>query len=361
MTHEGLGRRCLEFLEVLPSYTSHGDGLKYHRRARLQSVLRDQLTSWEGVNKNGEKVLEIRLGGIYALERIARDSKKDHWTIMEILTTYVRENSPVTEEVIKSDKEQSHNEPPPSHSIMHQPDIQAILTLIGRRNLSHEKNENYCLNIEGANLHGADLRGANLQKTWMRGTNLRGAWLNKANLHLATLDNANLRNVQMWDTSFHKISLTKANLEYLCAVRANFQDSFLNEAKFQNALAHDCNFKEARLASTDFKNADLRSSDFQRAYLIKTNFEETNLWKSNFRKAMFEKVNLKNAFLAETNLLEVKGLTLEEISKVETLYKAKLDSKLNDEVLQKFPKLLKNKPDFLKKKHSLAIYWMHGG
>ncbi len=74
-----------------------------------------------GVNKKGKKVLEIRLGGIYALERIARDSKKDHWTIMEILTTYVRENSPITEEVIKSDKEQSHNEPPPSHSIMHQP------------------------------------------------------------------------------------------------------------------------------------------------------------------------------------------------------------------------------------------------
>ena len=42
----------------------------------------------------GKKILEIRLGGIYALERIAKDSKKDHWTIMEILTAYVRENSP---------------------------------------------------------------------------------------------------------------------------------------------------------------------------------------------------------------------------------------------------------------------------
>ncbi len=38
--------------------------------------------------------LEVRLGGIYALERIARDSPKDHWTIMEVLTAYVRENSP---------------------------------------------------------------------------------------------------------------------------------------------------------------------------------------------------------------------------------------------------------------------------
>jgi len=35
------------------------------------------------VDKEGNKNLEIRLGGIYALERISRHSKKDHRTIME--------------------------------------------------------------------------------------------------------------------------------------------------------------------------------------------------------------------------------------------------------------------------------------
>jgi hypothetical protein len=39
--------------------------------------------------------LEARLGGIYALERIARDSPRDDWTIMEVLTAYVRENAPI--------------------------------------------------------------------------------------------------------------------------------------------------------------------------------------------------------------------------------------------------------------------------
>ena len=34
-------------------------------------------TSW------GDEKLEVRLGGIYALERIARDSEKDHGPIME--------------------------------------------------------------------------------------------------------------------------------------------------------------------------------------------------------------------------------------------------------------------------------------
>ncbi len=43
--------------------------------------------------KDGRPNLEVRLGGIYALERIARDSPRDHWTIMEVLTAYVRENA----------------------------------------------------------------------------------------------------------------------------------------------------------------------------------------------------------------------------------------------------------------------------
>lgn len=48
--------------------------------------------------ETGPEKLAIRLGGIYALERIARDSERDHWPIMEILTAYVREHSPWKEE-----------------------------------------------------------------------------------------------------------------------------------------------------------------------------------------------------------------------------------------------------------------------
>ena len=47
------------------------------------------------VDQKGDPIPEIRLGGIHALERIAKDSPKDHWPIMEILTAYVRQNSPI--------------------------------------------------------------------------------------------------------------------------------------------------------------------------------------------------------------------------------------------------------------------------
>lgn len=41
-----------------------------------------------------DKSLDERLGGIYALERIARDSPVDRRTITEVLTAYVRSHSP---------------------------------------------------------------------------------------------------------------------------------------------------------------------------------------------------------------------------------------------------------------------------
>src|SRR5664280_1973712 len=45
-------------------------------------------------DSKGNPKLEVRLGGIYALERIANESERDHWPIMEVLCTYVRENAP---------------------------------------------------------------------------------------------------------------------------------------------------------------------------------------------------------------------------------------------------------------------------
>ncbi|PAV12500.1 hypothetical protein ASJ81_20330 [Methanosarcina spelaei] len=73
------------------------------------------------IDQLGNPAIEIRLGGIYALERIANESEKDHWPIMEILTAYVRKNSPI--EMAEIQEKVSL-------------DIQAILTVIGRRNVS---------------------------------------------------------------------------------------------------------------------------------------------------------------------------------------------------------------------------------
>ncbi|MEM7178897.1 MAG: hypothetical protein AAF503_14460 [Pseudomonadota bacterium] len=51
---------------------------------------------WEAVTETVPN-LEVRLGGIYALERIAQDSLRDHIQVMEILCAYIRNNAPASE------------------------------------------------------------------------------------------------------------------------------------------------------------------------------------------------------------------------------------------------------------------------
>ena len=95
------------------------------------------------IDKEGNPAIEIRLGGIYALERIANESEKDYWPIMEILTAYVRKNSIVDNRlketsmtskvismVIQTNKN-ANKEYSKERKISL--DIQAILTVIGRR------------------------------------------------------------------------------------------------------------------------------------------------------------------------------------------------------------------------------------
>ena len=106
----------------------------------------------------GKPELELRLGGIYALERIARDSERDHWPIMEILTAYVREHA--------------HHHHLPYRAIA--ADIQAILTVIGRRNMSHEKS-GQTLDLHATELHAANLRDAHLEGADLEGADLTGA------------------------------------------------------------------------------------------------------------------------------------------------------------------------------------------
>jgi Pentapeptide repeats (8 copies) len=138
-----------------------------------------------GKVEDGQKLFEIRVGGIYGLERIARESEEDYWPIMEILTAYVRQNAPLlpeegqegmedaTEEqrVMEGTGGQSEATEPSAPD----PDIQAIMTVLGRRKRYYRHEESEPLDLRETNLSGAGLVDANLS-----GANLSGAILYRA-------------------------------------------------------------------------------------------------------------------------------------------------------------------------------------
>lgn len=139
----------------------------------------------------GDDKLEVRLGGIYALERIARDSPKDQSAITEVLATYVREHAPWSGDMPQPQRIRA--------------DVQAILTVLGRRTWSAVEEQSLDLHetslatayLPFANFQRAYLYEANLRGAMMYRANLQGAWLWKAQLHSAILEGAHLEGADL--------------------------------------------------------------------------------------------------------------------------------------------------------------------
>src|SRR5215212_3428974 len=142
-----------------------------------------------GKVEDGTKLFEIRIGGIYALERIARESEEDYWPIMEILTAYVRQNAPWPREAGQertqdATDEQRAMEGPRGKSETTEPsapdpDIQAIMTIFRRRKRYYMHEEPEPLDLSQTNLTGATLYGANLPEANLSGADLSGAIIRK--------------------------------------------------------------------------------------------------------------------------------------------------------------------------------------
>jgi hypothetical protein len=183
----------------------------------------EQLGKLDGDKPN----IEVRLGAIYALERIAHDSPRDHWTIMEVLTAYVRQNAPAPHLGDLPDT------PPPKYP---RTDIQAILTVLGRRptGLSRER---------------AD------QRLDLSNTHLQNADLQHANLNNATFWQSNLENAKLWDAKLQSVWFLFANLR-----DANLGGADLRSADFNAAKLHEASLGGADLRDTFLGNADLRNA-----------------------------------------------------------------------------------------------------
>jgi hypothetical protein len=159
----------------------------------------------------GKPKLEIRLGGIYALERIPKDSPKRYYsTVMEVLTAYVRENSRQDNEKPSTptsgsnenteqykDVEQQGQEPPVRSPPV---DIQAILDVLNRRENHRSEQHRVRLDLQEANLLFTNLPEANLVGANLLGANLLGANLQGANLVEANLLGAKITDEQLANT-----------------------------------------------------------------------------------------------------------------------------------------------------------------
>ena len=205
--------------------------------------------------------IEVRLGGIYTLERLAKTSPEIyHWTIMEVLTGYVRKNARrKSESKQKEDAGETHQDkakPEPRE------DVQAVVTVLGRRRASYGTDEDQPLDLSGTDLRRAKLARSSFNRADYRGVNLVGADLRMADLSPADLGAANLR-----EADLRAAYLSFADLGAAYLREADLRLAFLIGAYLSGADLSGAYLSEAYLSEAYLSGADLSGADLSGAYL----------------------------------------------------------------------------------------------
>jgi uncharacterized protein YjbI with pentapeptide repeats len=237
-----------------------------------------------------EPNLEVRLGAIYAFERVARDSDRDYWPIMEVLCAYVRNphncGLPITRptnafpmNILSTATARPYREwvdsiPRP------RVDIQAILAVLARQQSEHDergRSRGNRLDFSNANLQRANFYGGFFAKAGFIGTHLDKAFFHEADLRGSQFMTAHLEEVDMVrarldDCWFGSALMDCARLHQATCDRTTFDEAHLDYATFNGGRLTNTDFGGAHLRGARFHGAVLKDVDFIGAFATGASF-----------------------------------------------------------------------------------------
>jgi uncharacterized protein YjbI with pentapeptide repeats len=251
------------------------------------------------IEQLGNKEETIRIGGIYALERIANDSPRDGWTIMEVLSSFVRGKQSI--------KGQDSVAKPPAIRT----DSQAALTAISRRQIDLETEQQY-LDLSFTNLCESNLVGAQLDRVKLNNCSLIKADLREASLKLANLSHANLNEANLTKARLDRANLIQANLS-----NANLSAANLNEANLNKSDLSDATLDGAVLTNTSLGNTNLSNAILIGANLRGATLSKANLTKADLSGADLSGVNLTGANLNKADFRKAKNIQIVQIKQAQ--------------------------------------------
>ena len=280
----------------------------------------------------GNPVLSVRLGGIFALRRLAEEHPEQyHIQILDLLCAFVR--NPTKDETIHiQDKLRE--------------DVQAVLTYVGRRGSSGlriEREVEFKLNLRGAGLSFARLSGTNLA-----GGDLSDAILCHANFFDMTPSGPDLSTQipsganqpqaaigipgSFIPLDFFGVESRRANLSGSTLNGADLSDTFLLGANLSGAQLVKANLSRSQLTKANMYKAVLLGADLSDAFLlgtclagaqlasgtlVGTQLPDAKLYGANFFMASLEGANFSGAVLSKENGKYVAtGLTQKQLDKV---------------------------------------------
>jgi hypothetical protein len=186
-----------------------------------EQIITDRFS--KAVEQLGSEQLAVRVGAIYSLERIAKDSIRDHWTVMEVLSFFIQDRCPLREGDETSRKTDAFK------------DVQAAVIVLGRRNLSQDPKVNN-LDLTDIELRWISFEAGDFRNTVFHHSNLNGISFYKANLEKSNF----------WRTNLTRAKLFGANLSQADLVEANFYEADLRECNLSGAKVSKANFTKVK-------------------------------------------------------------------------------------------------------------------
>lgn len=324
-----------------------------------------------------EENVHIRLGGIYALERIAMDSRKDHYPVMQVLAAFIRTKTSVVREQESDTKQPDIHEYEPFSSHReyyeqeqereqeerfgeyqdhenlcageyehfigtlnknyvpnHLIDIQAAVSVIGRRNLGDSSS--YPLDLSKTLLEGITFEGnyenvsfynahfkdcifgiqTGKEKTSFRDDNFNEAIFEKVKFEGSAFRKAHFKNSVFISATFIKdADFTGADLTEtkfsggtkICGckfIKTTWTKSNIGGQikvpKSEKTSAGSASF----MVISEVRDTDMESATFTEANLVNILFEEGSCQRTRFEKATLSGVTFKDVNLSKSIFIE---------------------------------------------------------
>ncbi|MFC5665697.1 pentapeptide repeat-containing protein [Kitasatospora misakiensis] len=280
------------------------DGL----RATQEGYVTDRFS--RAVDQLGSDKLDVRIGGLHALWRIAEQSARDREAIISIQAAYLRTHlpwPPAGPESPAADVPINDIAPLETRAA----DAQVALTALGV--LCQHREQSW------VNLSITDLRRADCDGLWFPEVNfdracMEAAGLYHANLTQASLVSVNLRHADLTTAILRRARCILADLRAAKLVEtdlrdADFTETDLREANLRKADAHGAVFHRADLRMADLRGTDLSTANLVEARLTGALASEHTRWPADFDHAAAGVVDSDDPGPEPPPLLQPPGMT----------------------------------------------------
>jgi uncharacterized protein YjbI with pentapeptide repeats len=235
-------------------------------------------------NLGNDGDIDIRLGGLYALQHVMQDYPPYQSTVVAVLSAFVREKG----------ASRSADAAPA-------PDVQAALTVVGSRNVKKDT-DTTVVDFNHALLADAQMESLRFGRADVAGATLAGADLDKADLNHADLDGADLTGANLDASTLAGANLTGANLTMATTTDADLANANLSHANLSSTVLDGVSLKGASFAAANLNGAVLAGEDATGVYFGTANLTEADLSGAVLRNAYLVAAEVKDGKLVNADL-----------------------------------------------------------